>query len=174
MAAPKKMLVAMDFDNTIVNEGYYTDLLGLVTTPIPEELQMLYNTENRWTDYMNALFAFLHSNGVEVKTIRETLLRAPLVSGMRELLEHLQSDSYDIILVSDSTTLFIDWCMTKHEIGSHVARVYSNPASIDADGKIVVQYYQNQDKCKLSSRSLCKGNGTRTRRYMLCVSLTTQ
>ena len=156
--AAEKTLLAFDFDQTVVDETCDVAVQNLYSLPFPDEINRLYKTVDGWPDFMAAMFSLLHQSGIGFDDIKQKILTIPLVSGMKELFEHLLDDSYEVIIVSDANSLFIDWLLAKHDIREQVRHVYSNPAEVNEEGKLIIQYYHQQDWCNLSSRNMCKGN----------------
>lgn len=159
MSSPqlKKALLAFDFDNTVVDANTDLEVMKLHAGPLPEEIEKLYCEHNGWNDYMRAIFALLHSENITIDKIKEKVLEIPLASGMKELFSHLADDSYEVVIISDANTLFIEWLMDKHGISSQVDRIFSNPAEVTGEGKLTISYYHRQDWCDLSSNNMCKG-----------------
>lgn len=159
MAAPqlKKTLLAFDFDNTVVDANTDLDVIKMHDGPIPEEIEKLYCQHNGWNDYMKAIFALLHSKNVSINDIKSKVLDISLASGMKGLFNHLADEQYEVVIISDANTLFIEWLMDKHDISAQVARVFSNPAEVTGEGKLTISYYHRQDWCDMSSNNMCKG-----------------
>ena len=156
--AAEKTLLAFDFDHTVVDGNSDVVVQKLYSLPFPDEIKSLYSAVDGWTDFMAAIFSLFHQSGISVEDIKQKILTIPLVPGMKELFEHLLDDSYEVIIVSDANTLFIDWLLAKHDIREQVRHVYSNPAEVNEEGMLTIQYYHQQDWCNLSSKNMCKGN----------------
>lgn len=152
-----KTLLAFDFDHTVIDGNSDIELQTLHPGEFPDDIKKLYCDKDGWTDYMGAIFALLHSEGVQADAIKGKILQIPLVSGMKELFDKLAHERYEVVIISDANTLFIDWLMKQHGISSSVLKVYSNPAEVTDDGKLTIQYYHHQDWCNLSSKNMCKG-----------------
>ncbi|XP_067929731.1 probable phosphatase phospho2 isoform X2 [Watersipora subatra] len=153
-----KTLVAFDFDHTVVDGNTDIVVRQLYSGSLPTEIEALYNAQDGWTDYMAAIFALLHQTGFTQSAIKECIIGIPLVPGMKDLFDHLNNDRYEVIIVSDSNTLFIDWLLKANHLDKVVHHVYSNPAEFDTDGMLTLKYFQLQDSCKLSSKNMCKGD----------------
>ncbi len=151
-----KILLAMDFDHTVVDGNTDVDVQGMTTDgKIPDEIRALYS-KKCWTDYMQKIFELLHTQGQLERHYRACICRIPFTRGMRLLLRHAAAAPHvELILISDSNSLFIQWILEKH--GLDVDAIFTNPAEFDADGCLRIRYYHTQDSCKLSTRNLCKG-----------------
>ncbi|KAK9732019.1 putative Phosphatase [Popillia japonica] len=76
---------------------------------------------------------------------------------MIELMRSLKLDlGYDIIIISDSNTYFIDTWLNKHSFTKNIDKVFTNPANF-VDGLLKIEMYHLQSDCKLSTKNLCKG-----------------
>ncbi|KAB7494056.1 Pyridoxal phosphate phosphatase PHOSPHO2 [Armadillidium nasatum] len=112
----KKILIALDFDHTIIDDNSDTSLYKLAPDKkIPPELKALYH-ENGWTHYMNEVFKYLHRNNVKKQDILSCLENIPLTEGMDELFSTLPEDLTEYIIISDSNTIFIDHILNHKNI----------------------------------------------------------
>ena len=152
-----KILVVFDFDYTIVDGDYDKSLLKLLPVPLPEEVQQIKSKDSHWSEYMCGLFDFLHQHQISPEQIKETVVKASLNHGMKELFDHLNQEVYEVIVISDSNMLFIDWSLTGHGLRQYIDYVYANPAELSKDGKLVMRFYHQQDWCDMSTKNLCKG-----------------
>ena len=60
------------------------------------------------------------------------------VPGMKELLEYLKSkrNEIDVIIISDSNNLFLEWFLRKNQLFDFITKIYVNPATIENDSFI--------------------------------------
>ena len=107
---------------------------------------------------MAAIFKFLHEKTINKQQIVECMKEINLVRGMKELLQELSKDQYEVVIISDSNTYFIDTIMKHHRLENSIHTVYSNPASFNKSGCLTIDYYHIQDWCDLSTKNLCKGH----------------
>lgn len=107
---------------------------------------------------MAAIFEFLHSHGVTETEMKAAMHELPFVDGMKDLLTYLDKDLFDVIIISDSNSAFIDYVLENAELKHVVKRVYTNPAKFDDKGCLKISFYHNQDWCDLSTENLCKGH----------------
>lgn len=154
-----KVLVAVDFDHTLVNCN--SDLRVKSLAPdgnIPEDIEQLSDNPNGWTPYMKELFRYLHKNNVKQSDYASCLSGIELVEGMKELLLMMhQSSECEIIIISDSNSVFIQHVLQHNGLDEAVCAVYTNPASFDDDGCLNIKEYQFQDWCKKCAKNICKG-----------------
>ena len=117
----------------------------------------MYSNEG-WTEYMAAIFKFLHGIGITKDEILACMNEIPLTEGMDKLFELLSSDVYDVIIISDSNSVFIECIMKSFHYEKNVDRVFTNPAQFHETGCLTLEPYHDQDWCNLSTRNLCKGH----------------
>lgn len=65
--------------------------------------------------------------------------------------------AYNCLTILDANTLFIEWLLAIHDISSHVSTIYSNPASVEDDGRLNIEFFHTQDWCDMSTKNMCKG-----------------
>jgi pyridoxal phosphate phosphatase PHOSPHO2 len=154
----KPLLVAFDFDHTIVNDN--TDLIVqklISSDKITDDVKRLHH-EDGWTVYMQKIFCLLYKSGVTPLQIQDAIIHIPATPGMDELLQFLYRQNVEVIIVSDANSVFIrDWlsnCSLMHII----ERVFTNPACYNEDGCLNIEMYHLQEFCELSTKNLCKGH----------------
>uniref|UniRef100_A0A1B6CBM4 Pyridoxal phosphate phosphatase PHOSPHO2 n=1 Tax=Clastoptera arizonana TaxID=38151 RepID=A0A1B6CBM4_9HEMI len=151
----KKLLVALDFDHTIVQEN--SDLVACkMASKIPPEIKALY-TSNGWTKYMGEVFKILHQENVKKHDILSAMHNLTAVSGMDRLLEWLNKPDCEVIIISDSNSIFIEEWLKHKVLSNYVTEVFTNPAYFNDDDLLNIDMYHKQDWCKLSNENLCKG-----------------
>ncbi|XP_055354159.1 pyridoxal phosphate phosphatase PHOSPHO2-like [Paramacrobiotus metropolitanus] len=158
-ARNKRILVAFDFDHTIVNDNSDTFILSLLDTPLPEEIEDVRG-EKGWTEYMDAIYGHLHSLGISTAAIHQHQERVPLVEGVKEFLEFLSTnkDIVDCAIISDANGLFIPWILEAHHLLEvFTGRIHTNPAWIDDTDRMHIAFYHTNTWCELSARNICKG-----------------
>lgn len=154
----KSMLVAFDFDHTIADEN--TDIVVRNLLPkekITDEVTKLYRSDG-WTAYMQKIFLLLHEHGIKPETIEEAVKKIPVTNGVDKLLEFLHKNNNEVIIISDSNSVFIQKWLEATCLSHTVRKVFTNPAHYDDDGCLRIQMYHVQDWCELSTKNLCKGH----------------
>ncbi|VDO93049.1 unnamed protein product [Soboliphyme baturini] len=154
----RKLLVALDFDHTVIDSNSDVEVQRLARGgEIPTEVRKLYST-HCWTNFMQKVFETLHCQGISVDQYKQCLQSQKFVPGMKELLVDVgQKNNIQMIIISDSNSLFIDYILKFHSINETVSEVFSNPAYFDASGCLRIRYYHLQNDCPYSSMNLCKG-----------------
>lgn len=151
------MLVAFDFDHTICEDN--SDVVVRKLLPeekIPEDVKSLYHSSG-WIVYMDRIFELLHSNSIDARQIETAIVNIPAVAGMEALLTALHANGHEIIIISDSNTVFINRWLKSKKLEHLVSRIFTNPAWFDDDGRMRVDMYHVQRTCDLSTVNLCKG-----------------
>ena len=155
-----RLLLVFDFDHTIINEN--SDVLVQELAPngkIPPHIKSLY-TDRGWTPFMREVFVYLHQNEVTSSQIQNFMKALPFAPGMPALLSQLlqKQDSIEAIIISDSNECFIQTILDDKGYTSVFEKVFTNPASFDADGILRLKPYHQQDWCDLCTTNLCKGS----------------
>lgn len=150
-------LAAFDFDHTIIDGNSDLVVRNLVPSDvIPDSVKKLYQSDG-WTAYMQGIFEVLHSNGKNEEDVLKAVIEIPALSGMLDLIKELRDNlNFDIIIISDANSYFINAWLEKYNMKDYVTRVFTNPAKF-VDGLLRIEMYHLQDECKLSTKNLCKG-----------------
>lgn len=151
------VLAAFDFDHTICDGN--TDVVARKLLPderIPEDVKGLYKSSG-WIAYMSRILELLHENGIDARQIENAIVGIPAVAGMEALLVALHANGHEIIIISDSNSIFIDRWLRSRRLEHVVSRIFTNPARYDDDGRMRVDMYHTQHACRLSTINLCKG-----------------
>lgn len=150
------MLVAFDFDHTIVQEN--SDLVACeMATAIPQEVKALY-TPKGWTLFMREVFKILHHQNIKKQDIINAMHNMSAVTGMDQLLKWLNDKGCEAIIISDSNSIFIQEWLKHKQLDKFVAKVFTNPAYFNNDDLLNIEMYHTQDWCKFSNENLCKGH----------------
>ncbi|KAK2168085.1 hypothetical protein NP493_1245g00011 [Ridgeia piscesae] len=158
----KKFLIAFDFDDTVIAAN--SDLYICRLAPqgeIPQHIKALYS-KHGWTHYMSAIFTYLHENGTVPDDMLRCMREIDFINGMKGLFHFLNDNNFDIIIISDSNSVFIDCILTSAGVAPLVQKVYTNPAKFDEKGQLHLDCYHLQDWCNLSTVNLCKGHILKT------------
>lgn len=116
---------------------------------------------NGWVAYMQYIFDMLRDHNISEDTIREAMRNVPANPGMIELIKTLHDDhDFDIIIISDANTLFIETWLAANELTEYVRRLISHKAEFSAvDGSLRIAPHEARSTCPLSmgSINMCKG-----------------
>lgn len=152
-----KNLIAFDFDHTIIDKN--SDVVAMDLLPknsIPDSLRKLY-TDDGWTNFMQGIFKLLYEHDYNENKIRSVIEDLEETKGMCNLIKQLSEKfNYDVIIISDSNSYFINAWLERHDLREKVTKVFTNPAQFH-EGILQIKMYHLQDSCKLSTKNLCKG-----------------
>ncbi|XP_030381023.1 probable phosphatase phospho2 [Scaptodrosophila lebanonensis] len=154
-----RVLAAFDFDMTIINqdsdsvvsqllprEQFNADLLGLVQ-------------RCGWVVFIREVLLLLHERGIKSLDIGNVVRRIPAVPGMLRLLRKLaRQPSLDMFIISDANCFFIEEWLLAHGVRHLFSGIISNPATVEAQGEVMVWPYEEQTHCQHCPRNLCKGS----------------
>lgn len=154
-----RTVIALDFDHTVVDDN--TDIVVrnlLRPEQIPEDVRNLYKGCD-WIGYMQAIFNLLHRNGFTSLEILNAIRGIPETPGFCDFIRRMASrPDIDVIIISDSNSVFIDTWLQHNQLASSIRRIFTNPAKFPApDGPLQIEPFHNQTECSLSSINLCKG-----------------
>ncbi|XP_011869005.1 PREDICTED: pyridoxal phosphate phosphatase PHOSPHO2-like isoform X2 [Vollenhovia emeryi] len=154
----RSVLVAIDFDHTICDDNTDVVVQNLLSdeTVSAKDVQNLRKSDG-WLAYMNRIFELLHENSVDASQIADVIAGIPAVVGMEQLLACLRANGHEIVVISDSNSVFIDCWLRNKRLERAVSRVFTNPARYDDDGRLRVDAYRTQHACQISAVNLCKG-----------------
>lgn len=153
----EKILLAFDFDHTIINDNSDTYVTKLAPNgKIPPEIKALYSDQG-WTLFMSEIFRYLHSNKTTPKQILECMTEISFSPGMVDLLTTLDQTKAEAIVISDANYIFIDHILTFHGLKDRINKIFTNPAKFNNEGRLELEMYHVQDSCSLSTVNLCKG-----------------
>lgn len=152
-----KNLAVFDFDHTVIDGNSDTIVRDILPAEkFPHSLKQLH-TKDGWTAYMQGVFDHLYKNGIRKEDITNTIKNIKPVEGMCELINFLKHElSYDIIIISDANTYFIDTWLREFSLLSSIEKVFTNPACF-TDNMLKIDMYHLQTECNLSTKNLCKG-----------------
>lgn len=151
-----KKLAVLDFDHTVINGNTDTIVADLLDETVVGSVTNLYKRDG-WTLYMQAIFKLLHAHNIQQEQITETINNIQAVPGFPNLIKELNSKlNFDVIIISDSNSYFIDSWLDANGLKAYVLRIFTNPAHFE-NGILKIQMYHLQDYCRLSTKNLCKG-----------------
>ena len=81
----------------------------------------------------------------------------PPSSHMIDLLKFLNMVDVEVIIISDSNSVFIEMWLTAMKIMDIVKKVYTNPAFFDTSGLLNISMHHSQTWCDICPLNLCKG-----------------
>lgn len=155
-----RTLIALDFDHTVVDDNTDIVVRNLLTIDqIPENVRSLYKSSD-WIGYMQEIFNLLHKHGFGKESILSAIRGIPETPGFCEFIRRMaERPDVDVIIISDSNSVFINTWLEKHQLASSIREIFTNPAHFPeaSDGALQLSPFHQQTECALSSVNLCKG-----------------
>ncbi|CAG9858937.1 unnamed protein product [Phyllotreta striolata] len=141
-----KKLAVFDFDHTIIHDNSDVVVMNMLDQKkIPPEVKQLHKSDG-WTMFMQGIFDLLHKECIMESAIRSVLVSLPEVPGMINLIRELHEEhNYDVIIISDSNSFFINSWLEDKGLKEHVLKVFTNPAQFDETGLLNIKMYHLQD-----------------------------
>lgn len=168
-----KGIIVFDFDWSLINENSDTFIIKQCNEALWAQRKALYEAFPEWTDFMHEILKRLHDTGFKDSDIKEQMVSIPFEAKMIELVKNLHANDYALYILSDANQVFIRWILESHNIYDKFERIVTNPAHIDAQGRIHVLPYHNRKaqsdalllskeddlshNCELCPSNLCKG-----------------
>lgn len=156
MSTTPKYLAVFDYDHTVVDDN--TDLVArALINPglIPDTVRELHKSSG-WIEYMQEIFKLLHKHAITRQEILDGIRTIKETPGMTECFKKLSENQFEIIIISDSNSVFIDtW--NQGRLSEYISKVFTNPARFDENELLCIRPYHHQTYCTLSSENLCKG-----------------
>ncbi|KAH8342820.1 hypothetical protein KR059_000488 [Drosophila kikkawai] len=155
-----RILAAIDFDKTIVQQDSYLAVSQLLpSAQRSRELQELI-PQCGWLTFISRVLQELHSeHKIGSSAVGKCVRHMEAVPGMLRVVRRLATNpAVDLCIVSDANSFFIGEWLKEYAIEDLVASVYTNPASIEANGELLILPYEEQTECDLCPANLCKGS----------------
>ncbi|XP_022178348.1 probable phosphatase phospho2 isoform X2 [Myzus persicae] len=151
----ENMLAVFDFDQTIVDGNSDIVAIDLInpTNLVPDRKDY----PNNWTQYMQRVFDIIKTIKIPAEQIIDVVSLMRPNDGMPKLMRALYENNVDIIVASDSNTLFICNWLKHNKLSDTVSCIYTNPATI-VDSVIKIVPYAVQNKCNRCTTNMCKGD----------------
>uniref|UniRef100_A0A2H8TVU7 Putative phosphatase phospho1 n=1 Tax=Melanaphis sacchari TaxID=742174 RepID=A0A2H8TVU7_9HEMI len=150
----EKMLAVFDFDHTIVDGNSDVVAIDLInpTNLIPDRKDF----PNNWTQYMQQVFDVIKTIEISAEKIIDVVSLMRPNDGIPKLMRALYENNFEIIVASDSNSVFIYHWLKHNELSDVVSSIYTNPATV-VDNAIKIEAYTVQTKCDLCTTNMCKG-----------------
>ena len=128
-------LAAFDFDSTIINYNSDTYINKLAENgkklKFPNEIENLTETQG-WTQRMNAVFKYLlEAHKVSKESMINCLKEIQIDKSMIDLVRELKLNEFEIIIISDANSIFIETILKENGIFEYISQIYTNPAHFD-------------------------------------------
>ncbi|XP_072943245.1 pyridoxal phosphate phosphatase PHOSPHO2-like [Epargyreus clarus] len=148
-----KSLAVFDFDRTIVNGDSDATIINSLKekNPPPE-----WDSENYdWTPYMDNVFEHAYSAGMSQDHILDCIASMPPTPGVEELITTLDARGWDVLVITDANSVFVDHWFKTHGLKSCITSVITNPASWQR-GRLYISPCARAAGCPRCPDNLCK------------------
>ena len=161
-ARPGRALVVWDFDWSLINENSDTFLVEQLDSSgaIMDAVDGKLADGEGWTELMDWAVGELHARGHKPQAVRETLSRAPLLSGALEAVAAAREAGAEQRILSDANDVYIATVLRAKGLEGAFAHVETNPAEFDGAGRLRIRPHQPADAphaCPNCPPNLCKG-----------------
>lgn len=158
-AAPQeqRFLVLFDFDETIIYESSDDAVVrALPGQQLPAWLRDSYR-EGHYNEYMQKVLAYMAEQGVSKESIHSAVEKIPPTPGLMSLFQYLQShqQDFELVVVSDANMYFIETWLEKAGVRQLFRKVFTNPGSFDAAGRLVLLPFHSHS-CSHCPDNMCK------------------
>ncbi|KAM9837343.1 putative phosphatase phospho1 [Aulostomus maculatus] len=158
-AAPRtqRFLVLFDFDETIISESSDDAVVrALPGQKLPDWLKNSYR-EGHYNEHMQQVLAYMAEQGVSKDSIHSAVEKIPPTPGILNLLQYLQShhQDFELVVVSDANMYFIETWLQRAGVRQLFRKVFTNPASFDASGRLVLLPFHSHS-CSCCPDNMCK------------------
>ena len=158
MAPEPKLIVFFDFDGTIIKGNSEHAVIPRVTLKYSYLSMGVAWFRGRYLELMRSLYRDQHKSGVTREQMLAKLDRMELIPGMGELLPRLHDElKAELVVISNSNTLFVEHILKRHSLMKNVTKVISNPAEFEAGGMLNLSA-QGEYTCARCPPNLCKGS----------------
>ncbi|XP_017137630.1 pyridoxal phosphate phosphatase PHOSPHO2 [Drosophila miranda] len=156
-----RVLVAFDFDKTIIQQDSYLAVSQLLPGERRNMALLEILPKFGWQIFINRVLQLLHEDhqlDSRATAVGQQVRSIPAVPGMLHLMRCLdRNPTVDMCIISDANSFFICEWLESYGIRSLFTDIVTNPGCVQADGKLLVLPYEDQTGCDLCVRNLCKG-----------------
>ncbi|XP_053623062.1 pyridoxal phosphate phosphatase PHOSPHO2-like [Plodia interpunctella] len=146
-------LAVFDFDRTIVDDDSDATIINRLREkqPPPE----WESTNHDWTPYMSDVFQHAYSAGLSEEDILSAIGSMRECPGVSSLLKSLAASGWDVLLLTDANTVFVNHWLKVHGLEDTVTQVMTNRAFWN-NGRLYIEPLMKQTACSRCPTNLCK------------------
>ncbi|KAJ4796843.1 Pyridoxal phosphate phosphatase-related protein [Rhynchospora pubera] len=154
-----QVVIVFDFDETIIDcdsDVWIANDLGGAT---------LFNDLLKsmpWNAAAIRMMEELHAQGRSLDEVERSLKTIPLSPHTISAIKSAHALGYDLRILSDANTFFIETVLKHHGIIDCFTEIYTNPSCVDEERKLIISPYHDSavssHGCSLCPPNLCKGN----------------
>lgn len=154
----KRTLFAFDFDHTLIDDNTDTFILEITDdVKLRSDFKSWRSSGKGWIECMRLVLERIHTLGITPDQIVSHMSKIEIPEERLRILHFLskQPDT-ELIIISDSNTVFIDSILKHHGIDKYFTHVYTNRAAFNAEGLLELEPYHINTTCPLSPSNMCK------------------
>jgi len=159
MGKSLRILAVFDFDHTLIDLN--TDVEVQKLSPggkLPPEVKELRDKMG-WTEFMQQVFIHLNKSRVSSEAIKKHMRQLEFTEGVADMLKVLKDElQAEIIIISDSNTLFISELLDEADLSGYVKEVFTHPAHFDDKGCLQITRLNPEVVCPEGKGRMCKGH----------------
>lgn len=147
----------MDFDHTVVDENSISFLnSSMPQGQVPQSTKEMFLQTFSFIPYQRIFYKKVHELKITKQMILKLIGDIPAITDMDKLISLLHNHNFDIIIISNSNSIFVENWLHFKSLKHVIKKVFTNPAWFDNTGLINVNGLQNQSCCRMSPSNLCK------------------
>lgn len=157
----KPFLLALDFDNTIVQHRSDRRVNVQPLFPGSEIPRHLEETRKSlgWDAFLKGCFKELAAIRATREDIAGCFGDVDLVTHMAELIELAERCGGETIVITDSHTANVEAALVAKGLRQKVSRIFANRSWFDEDsGELRFEDDGDNNRCEISRRAICKGD----------------
>lgn len=157
-----KILVAFDFDHTLIKHQSYAVLEQIIPN-YESVIKSIKSQVPNWFEYNVALMKEFKERGFKTKHIKEHIETLELNENFKLLLDHLKANQsrFKVVIMSGTINMIIKWVLTYQGYSEMIQEIYSNKCVCDEED--FLEYLNNNAvKCEECKYSLCKAKIMKT------------
>ncbi|ETV77378.1 hypothetical protein H257_08809 [Aphanomyces astaci] len=153
-----KGLVVFDYDRSLIDDNSDTYIFHQVQPELVVHLKELTAAGVQWTQAVDQALSKLNCSK---ETLIDVIGRIPVQDGMLDAVHLAHERGWEVAIVSDANTVFIDAFLNLHNLTSIITQVFTNHSAFQGDTLHVTPYHpldQPPHGCPRCPTNMCKGS----------------
>lgn len=146
-------LAVFDFDRTIVDDDSDATIINRLREKKPPPEWEAGNHD--WTPYMSDVFEHAYSAGLSQDDILDCIGSMRPTPGVEKLITTLAAEGWDIVLVTDANTVFVQHWLKVHGLLDCITEIITNRAFWQGS-RLFIEPCMRQTSCPRCPSNLCK------------------
>ncbi|RQM12758.1 hypothetical protein B5M09_004111 [Aphanomyces astaci] len=152
-------LVVFDYDWSLINDDSDFFVFQQLQPAVLEEFAHLVHDGAPLTKAVDDALGRLTCTK---ETLVEVMARVPVQPGMVDAVRLAHEKGWDVAIVSDANTVYIQSMLAHHQLTSIISQVFTNPSSFQGDRLRVSPFHSAERPphgCPRCPSNMCKGDG---------------